>query len=109
MTEGKGHSTWFPGARPPAGTAALPVPQPQPADPEQATYRDTEPRHVLVARGTGNEGYVPGLLLEWRKSRGQLWEARVVYADLRDDRWVTVEEWVRSTLLKPLAADDAAP
>lgn len=92
MTEGKGHSTWFPGARPPAGIDPTAPSTPiLGADPLTADYRTTVPQHVWLRLDTGK---VPGLLLEWRRRRGnRIWEARVVHGELVADEWVTVNGW----------------
>ncbi len=51
---------------------------------------------------TGDEGKVPGLLLEWRR-RPDGWHARVV-RPIPDGvgGWVVVEEWLPAGLLEPL-------
>lgn len=60
-------------------------------------------RHCWVSDSVDGDGVKrPGLLVEWRQSRTG-WEGRVVYAArLRDDVWVTVEEWLPAALLTPM-------
>ena len=44
----------------------------------------------------------PGLLVEWRQGGPGGWEGRVVYAaQLRPGEWMTLEEWVPATLVRP--------
>ena len=44
----------------------------------------------------------PGLLLEWRRGDGG-WEGRVAYAaELRTERWGTVEEWLPAEVVAPV-------
>ncbi|WP_121250950.1 hypothetical protein [Nocardioides ferulae] len=63
---------------------------------------DCPARHCWVADAADRAGVKrPGLLLEWRRTRGG-WEGRVVYAaHLRPDAWALVEEWLPSSLLTP--------
>ena len=72
------------------------VPMPLPADPETAAYRETAPRHCWVE---AEHGWTPGLISEWRKSRGKLWEGRVWYGRLVEGRWVACDEWVLQSSL----------
>ena len=61
-------------------------------------------RHCWVLDPADRHGVKrAGLLLEWRRSSlDGTWEGRVVYvAQLRDDRWASVEEWVPAALLEP--------
>lgn len=101
MTD-KGHSSYYPGARRPAGVDPTRPHTPiVGADPEQATYRSVPDggQHVLVM---GEHDTVPGLLVEWRKSPGHLWQGRVLYPEYVSGAWVTVSAWLRSTLFEPV-------
>lgn len=63
---------------------------------------DCPARHCWVADAADRAGVKrPGLLVEWRSTRGR-WEGRVIYlARLRSDAWQVVEEWVAEELLTP--------
>lgn len=96
------HSTYYPGAHRPPGPDA---PLPMGADTEQADYRTIAPVHCWVLGPNAGDTWVPGLLVEWRHSRGQLWQGRARFGQLVDGRWVLVEAWVVSNRLKPVGAD----
>jgi hypothetical protein len=76
----------------PATTSALPAP-----------VEECPARHCWVLDpADGLHVRRPGLLVEWRQGGPGGWEGRVVYAaQLRPGEWMTLEEWVPATLVRP--------
>lgn len=67
---------------------------------------DAARRHCWVLATATERGPWPGLILEWRRTNSDDWQARVVYVpNPRDTR--TVEMWFAQQLLRPL--DPPAP
>lgn len=60
-------------------------------------------RHCWVADAVDGSGQKrPGLLIEWREPSPGIWEGRIIYAaQVRNNEWGTVEEWVAAALLAP--------
>ena len=54
---------------------------------------------MLVAGPPDAPGPHPGLLLEWRRSPGVGWQARVVWVVEADE--VVVQQWVDAALVRP--------
>jgi hypothetical protein len=62
---------------------------------------DARRRHCWVLATANERGPWPGLILEWRRTPSDDWQARVVYVpNPRDTR--TVEMWFAAGLLRPL-------
>ena len=78
---------------PPTAVAGAPEP-PARSSGGADTHPDCPARHCWVTAPVDGGPPRPGLLLEWRRGdRG--WEGRVAYAaELRGQRWGTVEEWL---------------
>ncbi|WP_405061946.1 hypothetical protein OG474_09895 [Kribbella sp. NBC_01505] len=59
-------------------------------------------RHVWV-RGTADQRgpWVPGLILEWRRTPSRDWQARVIYVPSPREV-MAVERWVAAALLLPV-------
>lgn len=57
-----------------------------------------QPRHVRVH---GRDGWVPGLLTDWRQGEAG-WEAWVVFARAEGDAWVSVRAWVVAEDVEPV-------
>jgi hypothetical protein len=68
-----------------------------------APVEDCPARHCWVLDpADGLHVRRPGLLVEWRQVDPGAWEGRVVYvAQLRQGEWMTLEEWVPATLVRP--------
>jgi hypothetical protein len=67
---------------------------------------DNSRRHCWVLATANERGPWPGLILEWRRTNSDDWQARVVYVpDPRRTR--TIEDWFGQQLLRPL--DPPAP
>ena len=81
-------------ARTRAGAAPAADPHAQPAAGPEPRRTGCPARHCWVTAPVDGGVPRPGLLLEWRRGeRG--WEGRVAYAaELRPQRWGTVEEWL---------------
>jgi hypothetical protein len=62
---------------------------------------DARRRHCWVLGTAHERGPWPGLILEWRRTNGGEWAARVVYVpNPREPR--SVEAWFVAALLRPL-------
>jgi hypothetical protein len=76
----------------------------RPADPAlPAPVEECPARHCWVLDpADGRHVRRPGLLVEWCQGGPGGWEGRVVYAaQLRPGEWMTLEEWVPATLVRP--------
>lgn len=64
-------------------------------------------RHCWVTSFGNQKLRAAGLLLEWRHQTAPAnWEARVVFSLEKDPgRWVSVEAWLPSAAVEPLAAN----
>jgi hypothetical protein len=61
-------------------------------------------RHVWLVDPPGQPGRWPGLLVEWRRSPTQGWQARVLYAVPESDRSGNrvIERWLPGGCLEPV-------
>jgi hypothetical protein len=65
-------------------------------------------QHVWVVDALGQPGRWPGLLVEWRRTPEDGWEARVVYATAEPGGAATarvIERWLPAAVLEPITPD----